>query len=240
LNADSNYLFGVIPAPFVTILRYPTHVELRLDEIGCDGTVRWTTTTTGDEAPTGAFSVGNLGAAVDAAFRTAIDAAAHARAGASIAQSPAPPAATAPASPAPAPSTYLLIPFEQPGIADPRGADVTHSLLTQLQQHKLDVKVFDPIDHFTAVARAPQLCAGTGTQAIIVPNVRVEQSSATGRSHASLHHSLLSCGGSVLGHGAAEADMGNGFIGNFGAAVVGVSERAMGPAIEQLFPNASK
>jgi hypothetical protein len=88
------------------------------------------------------------------------------------------------------------------------------------------------------IARAQQLCTGTGAQAIIVPNVRIEQSSATGRSHASLRLTLLGCQGSVLRHGAAEADMGNGFIGNFGAAVVGVTERAMGPAIEQLFPSA--
>jgi hypothetical protein len=106
----------VIPAPFVTILRYPTHVDFRLDEIGCDGTVRWSTTTMGDEAPTGAFSVGNLGAAVDAAFRTAVQAAAKA-CGAAVMQ---PTATTVPAAaiPAPAgtasPATYVLVPFEQP------------------------------------------------------------------------------------------------------------------------------
>jgi len=232
----------VIPAPFVTILRYPTHVDFRLDEIGCDGAVRWSTTTTGDEAPAGAFSVGNLGSAVDAAFRTAVQAAAKARASASIPQIAATTAPAVPASPAAeaTPSSYVLVPFEQPRIADPRGPDVTHSLLAQLQQRKLDVKVGTPIDHFAAVAGAQQLCAGSGAQAIIVPDVRVEQSSMTGRSHASLRLSLLSCTGSVLGHGAAEADMGQAFMGNFGATVVAVSERAMGPAIEQLFPIASK
>jgi hypothetical protein len=232
----------VIPAPFVTILRYPTHVDFRLDEIGCDGAVRWSTTTTGDEAPTGAFSVGNLGSAVDAAFRTAVQAAAKARAAATVSQSAVTTARIAPASPVSVaiPSSYALVPFEQPGIADPRGPDVTHSLLEQLQQRKLDVKVVPSIDHFAAVTGAQQLCAGTGAQAIIVPDVRVEQSSVTGRSHASLRLSLLSCTGSVLGHGTAEADMGQAFMGNFGATVVAVSERAMGPAIEQLFPIASK
>jgi hypothetical protein len=232
----------VIPAPFVTILRYPTHVELRLDEIGCDGGVRWTTTTTGDEAPSGAFSVGNLGAAVDAAFRKAAHDAVAARATASAAQTaPIAVAVVAPASPA-APaapvSTYVLVPFEQPGIADPRGADVTHSLLTQLQARKLDVKTVAPIDHFAAVANAPRLCTDNAAQAILVPNVRVEQSSATGRSHAALRLSLLSCTGALVRQSTAEADMGNGFLGNFGSAVVGVAERAMGPALDQLFPNA--
>jgi hypothetical protein len=232
----------VIPAPFVTILRYPTHVDFRLDEIGCNGAVRWTTTTTGDEAPAGAFSVGNLGAAVDAAFRTALTAAAAARASANVAPGPAPAPAVAPASPAAAvtPSSYLLVPFEQPGIADPRGPDITRSLLTKLQEYKLNVTAGPSIDHFSAVTNAAQLCSAGSAQAIIVPNVRIEQSSATGRSHASLRLVLLSCTGSVLGHGDAEADMGQAFINNFGAAAVGVTERAMEPAIQKLFPNATK
>jgi hypothetical protein len=237
----------VIPAPFVTILRYPTHVELRLDEIGCGGGVRWSTVTTGDQAPTGAFSVGNLGAAVDAGFRSAAHDAAVARAAANLAPAapvavPAIPASAAPASAAPAapPATYLLVPFEQPGIADPRGPDITNSLLTQLKARNLDVKLGTPVDHFSVVSNAPQLCAASGAQAIIVPDVRVEQSSVTGRSHASLRLTQLSCAGALLGHGSGEADVGQLFMGNFGAAVVGVSERAMGPAIDQLFPAAPK
>jgi len=232
----------VIPAPFVTILRYPTHVDFRLDEIGCNGAVRWSTTTVGDEAPTGAFSVGNLGAAVDAAFRTAVQAAATARGTAGVPQTPAAMVAAAPAAAAAsaAPSTYLLIPFEQPGIADPRGPDVTHSLLARLQERKLDVKTASPVDHYAVVSNAPALCTNAGAQAIIVPDVRVEQSSVTGRSHAQLRLTMLSCAGAVTAHGTAEADMGQAFMGNFGATVVGVSERAMNPAIDQLFSTAPK
>ena len=228
-------------ALFVTIMRYPTHVEFRLDNVGCDGVVRWSTTATGDQAPSGIDSVGNLGAAIDGAFSSAVQDAAHAFAIATIpatatARAVAP-AASVTAKPGPG-STYLLLPFEQPGVADPRAPDITHSMLLQLQEHKLTVKVGTPIDHFSAVATAGDLCASNGAQAIIVPNVRVEQSSFSGRSHASLHLALLNCNGAVLGHASGEADMGNGFIHNFGAAVVGVSERAMGPAIDQLFPAA--
>ena len=231
----------IIPAPFVTILRYPTHVEFRLDEIGCDGAVRWSLTTTGDEAPTGAFSVGNLGAAVDAAFRTAVQAASTARAAANVPQAASIAAAPAPAAaPAATPSTYVLLPIEQPSVGDPHAPDMTHSLLTHLQQRKLDVKLGTPIDHLSAVAGAQQLCAANGAQAIVVPNVRIEQSSVTGRSHAGLRLTLLSCTGSILGHGAGEADMGQAFMYNFGAAVTGVTERAMDPALDQLFPNAPK
>jgi hypothetical protein len=57
--------------PLINIITYPTHVELRLDEVGCDGTVRWTTTATGDQSVSGFISVGNLGATIDAAYRTA-------------------------------------------------------------------------------------------------------------------------------------------------------------------------
>ena len=228
-------------ALFVTIMRYPTHVEFRLDNVGCDGVVRWSTTATGDQAPSGIDSVGNLGAAIDGAFSSAVQDAAHAFATATIPAAAAVIAAapaSAPAKPGPG-STYLMLPFEQPGVADPRAPDITHSMLLQLQQHKLNVKVGTPIDHFSAVATAGELCAANGAQAIIVPSVRVEQSSFSGRSHASLHLALLNCNGAVLGHGAGEADMGSGFIHNFGAAVVGVSERAMGPAIDQLFPAAT-
>jgi hypothetical protein len=222
----------------IVLVKYPTHVEFRLDEVGCDGVVRWSTNTTGDEAPSGVDSVANLGAFVDSAFRTAVKGAVHAMATVTI--PPSPPMSVAPAAAAAVtatpPSTYLLLPFEQPKLGDPHAADITHSLLAQLQDRKLVVKVGAPIDHLSAVATAQQLCTGSGTQAIIVPNVRIEQSSFSSRSHASLHLSLLNCGGIVIGHGASEANMGNGFIGNFGAAVTGVSERAMGPALDQLFP----
>jgi hypothetical protein len=231
----------VIPAPFVTVLRYPTHVDFRLDEIGCDGSVRWSATTSGDDVRTGAFSVGNLGSSVDAAFRIAVEAAVKARASASVAETTsnlaAPAAAAAPAT---TPVTYVVVPFEQPTFADPHSVDMTHSLLTQLQKQNVAVKAGTAIDHLAVVSTAAQLCTANTAQAIIVPDVRIEQSSFTGRSHAALRLALVSCTGTVLAHGAGEADMGSGFMVNFGAAAVGVSERAMGPAIDQLFAAKTK
>jgi hypothetical protein len=228
-----------IYAIYVTVIRYPTHVEMRLDDVGCDGKVRWSTTTTGDENPTGIISVGNTGAAVDAAFRTAAKAAADARGAANI--GPAAPIAaslpaTAPSTPAAPISTYLLLPVEEPTIADPRGPDVTHSLLLALQKRSLNVKTGTAIDHVSTIATAPQLCSANGVQGIIVPGARVEQSGYSGRSHAQMTLTLLSCSGAVLGHGVGEADMGSGMV-NFGAAVVAVSERAMPVAIDRLFPS---
>jgi len=220
-----------------TIYHYPVHVEFRLDEVGCDGTIRWSTTTTGDQNPGGmGFSPANLGSYVDTAFRAAELTAAQAFAVAVIPPGPTGVAAvTAPATPLVGPTSYLLLPLGQPTIADPHIADVTHSLLVQLQARKLDVKLGTPMDHLSAITGAAKLCAANGTQAIIVPNVRVEQSSFSGRSHASMHVALLSCGGAVLAHGAGEADMGGGGN-NFGAGVTAVSERAMPLALDQLFP----
>jgi len=224
----------VIPAPFVTVLRYPTHAEIRLDEIACDGGLRRSTTGVGDTARTGAFSVGNLGSAVDEAFRDAI-----AIAGASFATTPASGAlvlAPAPAA-AIAPSTvYVEIPFQQPQVDDPYGEDLSRSLFEHLQKHsKVTVTLGKPVDHLAVISTASAICAAAGAGAIVVPDVRIEQSTFTGRSHSELRLALVSCDGRVLAKGTSEADMGNGFIVNFGSAVTGVTERALDPALDMLF-----
>jgi len=225
---------------FLTLIKYPTHVEFRLDDVGCDGVVRWSKTTIGDQSPSGVNNVGNLGAAIDVAFHSAIVDAVTQRAAATVAPA-AGVVASAIAAPVTPVTTYLLLPFEQPALGDPHASDITHSLLEQLKKHKLDVKVATtPIDHLTAIATATQLCAANAVQAIIVPQIRLEQSSFSGKSHAALRLTSLGCTGIVLGHGSSESDMGVDFMQNFGSAIVGVSERAMGPAIEALFPVASK
>jgi hypothetical protein len=206
-----------------TLTTYPAHVELRLD----------------DETLSGAARVRNVGAVIDEAFpRAAYDAVA-ARAAARVTQIMPAGRVSAPSAPTAAPSSYALLPYEQPGIADPRGADITRSLLARLQRKYLDVKTAPAMDHFEVFARGAGICAATGAQAIIVPALRVEQSSYTARSHASLRLSLLSCGGAVLRQASAEADIGNLSINNFGAAVVDVSERAMDSALAKLFPDSA-
>lgn len=226
-----------VPVPFLgAVVHYPTHVEFRLDEVGCDGVVAWSTITTGDQSPGGLDSVGNLGGAVDAAFRSAIQDAVKA-----FASAPAPSAVTT-ANPAPAAAqpaapvtSYVMLPIAQPQMADPRAGDITQSLLTHLEKHSLNVTVATtPIDHLTAIATAPSLCSTYKAQAIIVPDIRIEQSSYTGRSYAALRLTQIACDGALTSTGAGTADMGSGFIGNFGAAAVGVSERAMDPAIEGM------
>ncbi|HTU69595.1 MAG TPA: hypothetical protein VMF11_04665 [Candidatus Baltobacteraceae bacterium] len=227
-----------VAVSFVTVLHYPTHVELRLDVVGCNGRVLWSTVTTGDQNPGGVYSVGNLGAAVDAAFASAAQEAVQKYVHATIPESAATgadPSAAPVAQPASG-AAYLLLPVGQPGIADPRADDITHSLAEQMQQRKLEVKVGASIDHLSAVTTAPQLCSANGVQGIVVPTVRIEQSGVTGASHAVVRLALLDCSGAVSGHGYGDADLKHVTMVNFGAAAVEVSERAMGPALDQLFP----
>jgi len=220
-----------------TVTTYPAHVELRLDELGCDGVVRWTTTMTDDETLSPTDRGRNVGKVIDEAFlRAAYDAAA-ARAAANVAEpAPARPVSARTAPPGP-PSMYALLPYEQPGIADPHGMEITRSLFTRLQRKNLVVNSVPAMDHFDVFARAPAICAATGAQAIIVPALRVEQSKDTASSHASLRLSLLSCGGTVLRQASAEANVAHLYTWNLDAAIVDVSERAMDASLAKLFPD---
>jgi hypothetical protein len=219
---------------------YPTHVELRLDELGCDGVIRWTVTTSHDGVEADASLFRKAGAAIDDAFvfavYDAVVARKTARFGVPSAPAGSPPAQNAPAPSRSAPARYALVPYQQPGIADVHGGEITQTLLARLLQRGLEVREGPVIDHLAVFARGRELCAATGAQGIIVPALRIEQSMYTGRSHAELRLSLLTCSGAVVRQAPAEADMGRPESGPFSGAVVTVSERAMDEAIPKLFP----
>lgn len=228
----------IVPIGLLTqVTHYPTHVEFRIDEIACDGTIRWTTTATGDQNPGGlGTGVANLNSYIDTAFRTAEQNAVHALATAPPGPATGAFAAVPPATGAPVvPTTYLLLSLGQPTIADPHIADADHSLMLRLQERKIALKIGTPIDHLAVVTQAAKLCEASGTQAILVPSVRIEQSSFSGKSHASMRVDLLNCSGAVIAHGSAEADVRGGGH-NFGAGVTQVAEQAMPGALDQLFP----
>lgn len=233
------------PVPFVgKVIHYSTHVEFRLDELSCDGAVRWTTTTKADVGRSGVmFKPSNVGADVDAAFRTAIADAVKARTDAKIVEPAAPESAPAPGAAgdaAPAvidpKDPLLLIPIEEPGIADPHATDMTHSLLLTMQKRGMTVKTATAVDHNTIVHDAASLCSANNAKAIVVPHVRVEQSGYSGRSHASFATTLVSCTGVPIAHGANDADMPGGGWFNFTASATGVFERAVTPALDALYP----
>jgi hypothetical protein len=222
-------------AVFANVVTYPTHVELRLDEFDCSGKLAWTTTATKDEVRSnGIIDPANVGATIDDAFR-----AAAAEAVGRLAAAPALGGAVGSAGPAPdiAPSSrYVLVPFGQPGIADPRSPDLTRSLEKLMIDRKIDVTTIAPVDRLTVVASAPELCAQNGAGGIVVPDLRLEQSPLHS-THAELRLDLLGCDGRVRAHGFSEADVGNGFLNfNLAAVMVEVTERAMRPALDQLMP----
>jgi hypothetical protein len=230
---------SMIPVLPVQVSKYPSHVELRLDEIDCRSTVVWSAHATGDQTVEGAnfgFSTaGNVGSAIDTGFRnaTAVVVVALTKAPApnptQMATSPVP--AQSSASSASASNVYLLVPFEQPDLADPRAPDITHSLAAKFQERHLVAKIGSPIDRLTAVATAPALCSGNGATAIVVPSIRLEQ---TKRSHAELRLDLLDCNGQVVSSAVSEADIGLGLVYG-GKAMIKVAEDAMDPALDQLF-----
>ena len=220
-----------------------THVDFRLDDVECDGVIRWSTTTTGDDTVTGMSP--NIAGSINTAYSAAVQRASAARATASIPQT-SPSAVMAPPASAPATvSTYALLPFDVLGMTDQRSADMTHALLTRLQARKLDVKVAGAaIDPVSAVAHAAQICTTNGAQAIIVPSVRMEQASASGSGstpHASLSLSVLSCSGAIMRHAVAQGGFKPLllFFRDPDGAVVNATDDASDAAIRQLFALAS-
>ncbi len=225
-------------AVLMNVIKYPTHVEFRLDEIGCDGVVHWSKTTTADRTTSG-FTTSNLTAVVDDAFSGAIGDATSAFAQATIADyPPASPAVNPPASAAhldPA-AKYLVVPFAQPGLADPHAAEIMHSFMDKLDARKITATAAAPMDRLTVIATAQSLCAAAGASAIIVPALRIEQSSFHGDSYAELRLDVVACNGAILTKALGTANYKRGTLNNFGADAVEVSEQAMDPALTQLFP----
>lgn len=228
---------SMIPMLPVQMSKYPSHVELRLDEIDCRSAVVWSAHSTGDQSVEGAnfgFSTaGNVGSAIDVGFRnaTAVVVVALTKAAPpNPAQAAIPPPPAQPSSSGPAASSvYLLVPFEQPDLADPRASDITRSLAGKLQERHLTVKIGSPIDRLTAVATALVLCSSSGASAIIVSSIRLEQAK---RSHAELRLDLLDCSGHVVSSALSEADIGFAYGGK---GMIRVAENAMDPALDQLF-----
>jgi hypothetical protein len=227
----------MVYAVLTNVTHYPAHVDFRLDEVGCDGVVHWSTTATADRNTSG-WATANLNAVIDDAFGAAIDNATAAFARAAIVDYPAAAGAVQPAgSPAaldPA-AKYAVVPFAQPGLADPRADDIMHSFMDKLATRKINASVTAPIDRLTVIADAASLCKSTGASGIIVPGLRVEQSSFDGRSYAELRLDVVGCDGQVLGKALGTADLKRVSIRNYGATVVAVSEQAMDPALAQLF-----
>jgi hypothetical protein len=236
----------VIRAVLTTVYTYPTHVELRLDRIDCAGRVVWSATATKDIVRSnGIIQATNIGATIDDAFRDAVatvvsqlvSAPAIAAVPTAVPAAAAVPTAVAATAAATAdgPQTYLIVPFGQPGIGDPRSKDLTGSLSKYMTDRKLAVKVAQPADRLTLVKDAGTMCSQNAATAILVPDLRLEQGPT--KTHAELRLVLLGCDGRPKAHAFAETDVGNGFANfNPGAVMVNVGEQATKPALDRLFP----
>ena len=125
-------------------------------------------------------------------------------------------------------------------MASQRQSQMTTALLDRLHKHGLNVKIGMPIDPFSAVARAQQLCASSETQAIIVPMVRMETNEAItvhGTPHASFSLTVLGCDGKIMRHGLAQGNYKPAmlFFSDPDGAVAAATDDASEKTIAQLF-----
>ena len=190
----------VIYAVLADVIRYPTHVEFRLDEVGCDGVVHWSKTTTADRNTSGFSSAEPrppwstmLLAARSLMLRP------HSR-------KPRSPTTRRSARrrtnrhrpPTWTTAKYLVVPFAQPGLAGPQAGDIMHSFMGKLEARKITATAAAPMDRLTVIATAQSLCTAAGASAIIVPALRIEQSSFHGDSYAELRLDVVGCNGVVF------------------------------------------
>lgn len=242
-NAASGILipdgrFQVTVKPGFMSLTVMSHADFRLDEVACDGSVRWSNVGFGDNTVSGLRP--NFADSVAAAYAAAVQRVTAARSTASIPQTPAHPKATASVAPAGL-STYVLVPFDVLGMADERKPDITNTLVTKLQAHHIDLRVAAQMDRLTVVDRAQQLCSTNGAQAIIVPAVRMEQTSATWTNavpHAVFRLSVLNCAGAMIGAATTQGNFKPAalFFRDPDQAIIDATSDAEESAIAQLFP----
>jgi hypothetical protein len=78
-------------------------------------------------------------------------------------------------SPAPAATTYVLIPYDQPGGKDEHAEPVMSDLTHDFETAHVAVVVAAPVDHLQAVANASALCAQYHANGLLVAEGRYEQ-----------------------------------------------------------------
>jgi len=138
------------------------------------------------------------------------------------------------AAPIPGVATYLVVPFEQPGIENPNFPDMTASLVKVMAGRNLTFKIAERIDQLTTIATAATLCSTYGASAIVVPAVFFNATgSLFGPTHVSTALSLdvISCQGEVLLHGLGTADA---TVRDAKQGIEDLIDHASGPALDQI------
>jgi hypothetical protein len=210
------------------------HIEVRLDLVDCRGNVVWTNTSAADHATSLAHARSGVDDGYHDLMQTALT---H------LSEAPALPAyspATAGspvAAAAAGPATYLVVPVEQPGIAQANVPDMTQPLVKAMTARNLTFKTSASLDHLTTIATAGALCSANGATAIVVPAVYFDVAANMGslfgggaHATATLRLDVVSCQGVITTHATGTAD---GSVRSNGD-IVNLVGQAAGPALDQL------
>jgi hypothetical protein len=176
------------------IINYATHVEIRLERIGCDGTLLPALIGTGDKS----YIFSNVQAGVaDAIGRAAKDVAAQYKAHAGD----APASLVQSASPAMQGTQLALVPFSQPGSQDPSLDFATERALKFFNASGVNAVATDPLDFQVAVKSASAICANYKASKIVIGFLRTEQTPRSGgiATHAEAFLTTLDCSGRIIG-----------------------------------------
>jgi hypothetical protein len=176
-----------------SVIYYATHAELRLSRLRCDGSLAWSVVTTGDKA----YGATNVQAGVADAVAQASGKAVDAYIKRTADRTPSVPFAPLGAIPG---SKIAIVPFAQPGGADPSLDFATDEALKRYRAKGLDAVVTDPVDHLAATREAPQLCGKYAASKLIMGTLRTEQTSKLGgvASHAEVLLTTVDCSGRVV------------------------------------------
>jgi pyruvate/2-oxoglutarate dehydrogenase complex dihydrolipoamide acyltransferase (E2) component len=180
----------------VTSINYfATHAELRLSRLRCDGTLAWTSVTTGDKEHYGSNAQSAVSDSVGQAIGRALDAYA-ARPAEAAPAAPAPPAAVANGK------KVAIVPFTQLGsAADPSLDFATEEARKRYAARGADVVVTAPADHLVATKDSAALCARYGASSLVMGTVRTEQTPRFSEiaTHAEVMLTTVACNGQVVG-----------------------------------------
>lgn len=176
-----------------SVVYYATHAELRLSKIRCDGSLAWSVVTTGDKAYAATNVQAGVADAVAQASGRAVDAYVKRTA------ERTPPAPLAPIAPIPG-SKVAIVPFAQPGGADPSLDFATDEALKRYRAKGFDAVVTDPVEHLAATREAPQMCGRYAASKLVMGTLRTEQTSKFSgvATHAEILLTTVDCRGRVV------------------------------------------
>jgi hypothetical protein len=162
----------------------------------CDGSVAWSTITTGDKQ----YMWSNAQAGVSDTLGQAIHKALDAFARRSPSEAPAPPASPEVTTALTSATRIAIIPFSQPGSDDPSLDFATQEAQKRFAAGGADVVVTDPIDELVATKEAPALCRRYGAAKLVMGSLRSEQTPkfAGIATHVEMQLSTVDCTGAVI------------------------------------------